>query len=76
MRKSVLHEGQKLSTFDQAGWEFLMQDRHSRDLTDSVMLGPASQTSWVMENLHDKFNTLPDPDSFTFDSTSCRTRIA
>ncbi len=32
-----------------------MQDRHGRDLADSVMLGPAFQTSWVMKNLHDKF---------------------
>ncbi len=32
-----------------------MQDRHGRDLTSSVVLGPACQTSWVMENLRDKF---------------------
>ncbi len=55
MQKSVLHESQKLPTFDQVGREFLMQDRHERDLTDSAMLGPAFQTSRVMENLHDKF---------------------
>ncbi len=37
MQKSVLHECQKLSTFDQDGREFVMQDRHDRDLTvDSV----------------------------------------
>ncbi len=54
MRKSVLHECQKLYTFDQAGGEFLMQDRHGRDLAESVMLSPAFQTPWVMENLHDK----------------------
>ncbi len=29
-----------------------MQDRHERDGTESVMLGPAFQTSWVMEKLH------------------------
>ncbi len=54
MQKSVLHACQKLSTFDQVGREFLMQDRHGRDLAESVMLSPAFQTSWVMENLHDK----------------------
>ncbi len=54
MQKSVLHECQKLSTFDQVGREFLMLDRHDRDLTESVMLGSAFQTSWVMKNLHDK----------------------
>ncbi len=59
MQKSVLHECQiKLCTFDQVGRESLMQDRHGRDLTDSVMLGPAFQTSGVMENLHDKFTLL------------------
>ncbi|CAD7974690.1 unnamed protein product [Amoebophrya sp. A120] len=32
------------------------------------MLGPAlSETSWVMEKLHDKSRTLPDPDIFAFD---------
>ncbi len=31
-----------------------MQDRHGGDLAESVMLSPAFQTSWVMENLHDK----------------------
>ncbi len=55
MQKSVLHECQKLPTFDQVRREFLMQDRHERDLSDSAMLGPAFQTSRVMENLHDKF---------------------
>ncbi len=56
MQKSVLHECQKLPTFgfDQVGAEFLMQNRHGRDLAESVMLSPALQTSWVMENLHDK----------------------
>ncbi len=55
MQKSVLHECQDLSTFDQVGREFVMQDRHGRDLAESVMLSPGFQTSWVMENLHDKF---------------------
>ncbi len=56
MQKSVLHECQKLSTFDQVWKEFFMQVRHGRDLTDSVMLGPAFafQTSRVMKNLHHK----------------------
>ncbi len=32
-----------------------MQDRHGRDhLAESVMPGPAFQTSWVLENRHDK----------------------
>ncbi len=54
MQKSVLHECQKLSTFDQIGTEFLMEDRHGGDLAESVMLSPAFQTLRVMENLHDK----------------------
>ncbi len=56
MQKSVLHECQKLSTFDHVGREFLMLDGHGTDhLTESVMLGSAFQTSWAMKNLHDKF---------------------
>ncbi len=58
---------QKSSSFDQVGRGFLMQDRHERGRTESVMLGPAFQTSWVMEKLHDKSLILPDPDIFTFD---------
>ncbi len=69
MQKSVLHECQKLSTFDQDGREFLMQDRHGRDLAESVMLSPALQISWVMENLHDKLTLFRDPDDiFSLDS--------
>ncbi len=41
-----------------------MQDWHDRGLTESVMLGPTCQTSWVMENLHHKSCILPDPDIF------------
>ncbi|CAD7950519.1 unnamed protein product [Amoebophrya sp. A120] len=67
MQKSVSRECQKLSAFDQVEGEFLMQDRHGRDLKESVMLGLAFQTSWVLENLHHKSCTLPDPDIFTFD---------
>ncbi len=38
------------------------------DLTESVMLGAALQTTWIMENLHDKSrNYLPDPDIVAFD---------
>ncbi len=44
-----------------------MQDKDDRTLTESVMLCPTYQTSWVTENLHDKSGTLPDPDTFTFD---------
>ncbi len=40
-----------------------MQDRHERDRAESVMLGPAFQTPWVMEKLHDKKSRiLPDSD--------------
>ncbi len=52
MQKSVLRKCQKLSAFDQVEREFLMQERHDRDLKESVMLGLPFQTSWVMENLH------------------------
>ncbi len=31
-----------------------MQERHDRDLKESVMLGLAFQTSWLMQNVHDK----------------------
>ncbi len=54
MQKSLLHECQELYTFDQLRREFLMQGRHGRDLAESFMLSPAFQTSWLMENLHDK----------------------
>ncbi len=57
----------KLSTFALIARQFLMQDRHDRTLTESVMLSPTYQTSWVMENLHDKSGILPDPDIFAFD---------
>jgi len=67
MQKSVLREYQKLSAFDQVRREFLMQERHDRDLKKSVMMGLAFQTSWVMENLHHKSCIFPDPDIFTFD---------
>ncbi len=66
-KKSVLRECQKLSAFDQVEREFLMQERHDRDLKESVMLGLAFQTSCVMENLHHKSCILPDPDTFAFD---------
>ncbi len=46
-----------------------MQDRLERDTsTESVMLGPAFQTPWVMEKQHDKSRILPDPDIFAFDT--------
>ncbi len=54
MQKSVLRDYQKSSSFDKVGRQFLMQDRHEKDRTESVMVGPAFQTSWVMEKLHDK----------------------
>ncbi len=45
-----------------------MQYRHQEALTKSVMLGHASQTSGVVQNVHDKPGNLSDPDIFTFDS--------
>ncbi len=69
MQKSSLHDYQKVSIFEQAGTEFLMQDRHDTDLTESVMLvDPAFQTSCVMLNLHEKSCTLRDLDIFAFDT--------
>ncbi len=44
-----------------------MRYRHPEALTKSVMLGHASQTSEVMQSVHDKPGNLPDPDIFTFD---------
>ncbi len=74
MQESVLDGYQKSSSlFDQVGRKFLMQDRHERDRTESVMLGPAFQTSCVMEKLQDKSRTLQDPDIFAFDTAPCRT---
>ncbi len=67
MEKCVLHDCQQLATFDQVESEFLMQDRHDIDLRESVMPGPAFQTSWVMENLHDK---LPRMVSFVVGTVS------
>ena len=67
MQKSVLRDYQTSPSFDQVGRVFLMQDRHEGDRTESVMLGPAFQTPWVMEKQHDKSRTLPDPDTFTLD---------
>ncbi len=68
MQKSVLREYQKLSAVDQVEMASLMQEKHDRDLQESVMLGLAFQTSWVMENLQHKSCILPDPDIFTFDN--------
>ncbi len=72
MQKSVLREYQKLSAFDQVERGLLMQERHDRDLRESVMLGLAFQTSWVMENLHHKSCILPDPDIFTIHMKSSK----
>eukprot|EP00926_Amoebophrya_sp_RCC4398_P021360 GSA120T00025259001.1 len=47
-----------LSAFDQVEREFLMQERHDTDLKESVMLGLAFQTSWVIENLHHKSGVI------------------
>ncbi len=37
------------------------------------MLGHASQTSGLMQNVHDKCLNLPDPDIFTVDTAELRT---
>ncbi|CAD7973808.1 unnamed protein product [Amoebophrya sp. A120] len=49
----------------------LMQDRHERDLTDSVMLGLAFQTSRVMENLHDNFTLFQTQTFWHFIGDRC-----
>ncbi len=41
-----------------------MRNRYREALKKSVMLGHASQTSPPMKNVHDKFQNLPDPDTF------------
>ncbi len=52
--KSVLHEQHKRCNLCYAERAFLMRCEHQKALAESLMLGHASQTSWVMENLHDK----------------------
>ncbi|CAD7931793.1 unnamed protein product [Amoebophrya sp. A120] len=44
-----------------------MRNRHQDALKTSVMLGHASQTSRLMQNVHHKYQNLPDPDIFAFD---------
>ncbi len=53
-----------------------MQNRRHRTITESVMLCPTCQTSWVMENLHDKSGTLQGPDIFAVDMVSRVTQRA
>ncbi len=50
----MLHEQQKESSSLHAERAFLMRDKHQEALKKSVMLRPASQTSRVMQNVHDK----------------------
>ncbi len=45
-----------------------MRNRHQEALKKSAMLGHASQTSGLMQNVHDKCLNLPDPDIFTVDT--------
>ncbi len=45
-----------------------MRKKHGKDLTESVMPGHASQTSCVMQNMHDTCCTFPDPDIFPSDN--------
>ncbi len=47
-----------------------MRNRYHKALKKSVMLGHASQTSWPMQNVHDKSQNLPDPDIFASDNVS------
>ncbi len=69
MEKPLLHDYQKPSTLDQRERnKLLMQDRHDRDVTESVMLDPVFQTLRVMENMHYNSRTLPDPEIFAFDT--------
>ncbi len=68
--KSVLHEQQKNSSFFHGESAFLMRYRHQEAVVKSVMLGHASQTSGVMQNVHDKPCILPDPDTFALDALS------
>ncbi len=44
-----------------------MRSRHQQALKKSVMLGHTGQTSWVMQNVHDRSQNLPDPDIFAVD---------
>ncbi|CAD7956970.1 unnamed protein product, partial [Amoebophrya sp. A120] len=43
-----------------------MRSSHQEASAKSVMRGRALQTSWVMQNMHDISQNLPDPDTFTF----------
>ncbi len=44
-----------------------MRNRHQDARKTSVMLGHASQTSWLMQNVRHKSQNLPDADTFTLD---------
>ncbi len=63
-KKSVLHEQQRECNFCYAGRAFVMRNRHQEALKKYLMPWHASQTSWLMQNEHDKFQNLPDPDIF------------
>ncbi len=52
--KSVLREQQKRCNLCYAERAFLVRYEHQKALAKSPMLGHASQSSWVMQNLHDK----------------------
>ncbi len=68
IQKSVLRDLQKVLISGHAEGAFLMQNRHHKGAADPVMLGPAFQTWWSLEKLHDKSRNLPDPDIFTLDT--------
>ncbi|CAD7937009.1 unnamed protein product, partial [Amoebophrya sp. A120] len=69
----VMHGQRKESSLCYAGSAlFVMRSRHQEARSKSVMRGRALQTSWVMQNMHDKSQNLPDPDIFTFDTDADR----
>ncbi|CAD7953442.1 unnamed protein product [Amoebophrya sp. A120] len=68
-KKFVLHAQQKEPNFCYAERALVMRNRHQESLKKAGMLGHASQTSWLRQNVHDKSQNLADPeDIFAFDS--------
>ncbi len=72
IQKSVLHDLQKVLISRHPQRAFLMHNGHHQGAAEPVMLGPAFQTLWSLEKLHDKSRNLPDPDIFTFDTVVLR----
>ncbi len=67
IQKFVLRDLQKVPISRHAQRAFLMHNGHQQGAAEPVRLGPAFQTWWSLEKLHDKSRNLPDPDTFTFD---------